>query len=332
MVDKITALPEGTRLYLLAPVVQGRKGEYRKEIADWQRQGFQRLKIDGAFYPIEDAPKLDKKFKHDIDVVVDRIVTKAGLEQRLSDSLEQALRLADGIAIAEWATLEEGEDKPRRMLFSEKFACPVSGFTITEIEPRLFSFNNPFGACPACDGLGQKLTFDADLVIPDKDKSLHKGAVAPWARGPSPLYTQTLQALARHYGFSMDQPWYELPEQARKVVLAGTGAEKIKFVYDDNARKYEVSKPFEGVLPNLERRWKETDSAWVREELGRYQSETPCEACHGARLKPEALAVKIAGPLDRRGLGPGDPRCARLVRRAGADPDAESRRRSPGAS
>ena len=293
MVDKVMALPEGTRLYLLAPVIQGRKGEYRKEIADWQRQGYQRLKIDGEFHAIEDAPKLDKKFKHDIDVVVDRIVTKPGLEQRLAESLEQALRLADGIAIAEWASVEKSEDAPRRMLFSEKFACPVSGFTISEIEPRLFSFNNPFGACPKCDGLGQKLTFDADLVIPDKDKPLHKGAVAPWSRGPSPLYTQTLQALARHYGFSMDRPWYELPETARKVVLYGTGSEKVKFTYDDNARKYEVSKPFEGVLPNLERRWRETDSAWVREELGRYQSQTPCEACHGARLKPEALAVKI---------------------------------------
>jgi excinuclease ABC subunit A len=220
-------------------------------------------------------------------------VVKEGLEQRLSDSLEQALRLADGIAVAEWASVEEGETEPRRILFSEKFACPVSGFTISEIEPRLFSFNNPAGACPACDGLGQKLTFDADLVIPDKERALHKGAVAPWAKGPSPLYTQTLQALARHYGFSMDKPWYELPESARKVVLYGTGSEKVKFTYDDNARKYEVSKPFEGVLPNLERRWRETDSAWVREELGRYQSETPCEACHGARLKPEALAVKI---------------------------------------
>ena len=292
MVDKVMALAEGTRLYLLAPVVRDRKGEYRKEIADWQRQGFQRLKVNGAFYAIEDAPKLDKKFKHDIDVVVDRIVVKEGLETRLSDSFEQALRLADGVAIAEWAAAE-ADGEPRRMLFSEKFACPVSGFTISEIEPRLFSFNNPTGACPACDGLGMKLTFDADLVVPDKDKSLHHGAVAPWARGPSPLYTQTLQALSRHYGFSMDKPWYELPESARNVVLQGTGSEKIKFVYDDQARKYEVSKPFEGVLPNLARRWKETDSAWVREELGRYQSETPCEACHGARLKPEALAVKI---------------------------------------
>ena len=300
MVDKITALPEGERLLLLAPVVRDRKGEYRKEIAEWQRAGFQRLKIDGEFYPIEDAPILDKKFKHDIDIVVDRIVTRAGQEQRLADSLQTALSLADGIAVAEWADVKEGETNegaigPRRLLFSERFACPVSGFTISEIEPRLFSFNAPAGACPACDGLGQKLTFDADLVIPDKDKTLHKGVVAPWARGPSPLYTQTLQALARHYGFSMDKPWHELPESARKVVLYGTGSEKVKFVYDDQARKYEVSKPFEGVLPNLERRWKETDSAWVREELGRYQSDTPCEACHGLRLKPEALAVRVGG-------------------------------------
>jgi len=295
MVDKITALPEGTRLYLLAPVVRGRKGEYRKEIADWQRSGYQRLKIDGEFYPIEDAPVLDKKFKHDIDVVVDRIVTRPDMEQRLADSLEQALRLADGIAVAEWAEVAEGDAEPRRLLFSEKFACPVSGFTISEIEPRLFSFNNPFGACPACDGLGAKLKFDAERVIPDKDKSLHKGAVSPWSKGPSPLYTQTLQALARHYGFSMDEPWYKLPEDARQVVLYGSAGQKIQFVYDDNARKYEVNKTFEGVIPNLERRWRETDSSWVREEMARYQSESPCEVCGGYRLKPEALAVKIAG-------------------------------------
>jgi excinuclease ABC subunit A len=295
MVDKITALPDGERLYLLAPVVRGRKGEYRKEIGEWQRAGFQRLKIDGEFYPIEDAPALDKKIKHDIDIVVDRIVTKPGQEQRLADSIQTALSLADGIAVAEWADKPEGEAEPRRILFSEKFACPVSGFTISEIEPRLFSFNAPAGACPVCDGLGQKLTFDADLVVPDKDKTLHHGAVAPWSRGPSPLYTQTLQALSRHYGFSMDKPWHELPESAQKVILFGTGSEKIKFVYDDQARKYEVSKPFEGVLPNLERRWRETDSAWVREELGRYQSQTPCEACHGLRLKPEALAVRVGG-------------------------------------
>ncbi len=294
MVDKLTALPEGERLLLLAPVVRGRKGEYRKEMAEWQRVGFQRVKIDGEFYAIEDAPTLDKKFKHDIDIVVDRIVTKAGLESRYADSLQTALSLADGIAVAEWANVADGEKEPRRLTFSEKFACPVSGFTISEIEPRLFSFNNPFGACPTCDGLGVKLAFDADLVIPDRDKTLHKGAVAPWSRGPSPLYTQTLQSLSRHYGFSMDVAWRDLPEKAQTVILRGTGSEKIKFTYDDNARKYEVSKAFEGVLPNLERRWRETDSAWVREELGRFQSETPCEVCHGKRLKPEALAVKVA--------------------------------------
>jgi len=294
MVDKLTALPDGERLYLLAPVVRDRKGEYRKEIAEWQKAGFQRLKVDGAYYPIEDAPVLDKKYKHDIDVVVDRLVTKAGMEARYAESLETALRLADGLAVAEWASAPEGEP-PRQLLFSERFACPVSGFTISEIEPRLFSFNNPAGACPACDGLGLKLKFDVDKVVPDKDKSLHKGAITPWARGPSPLYTQTLQALSGHFGFSMDKPWRDLDPAAREIVLQGSGTEKIKFVYDDNARKYEVSKAFEGVIPNLERRWRETDSAWVREELGRYQSDTPCEVCGGARLRPEALAVKIDG-------------------------------------
>jgi len=295
MVDKLNALSDGTRLNLLAPVVRGRKGEYRKEFAEWQKAGFQRVKVNGELMLIEDAPVLDKKFKYDIDIVVDRIVTKAGQETRYADSLETALRLADGIAVAEWADLAEGETMPGRLLFSEKFACPVSGFTISEIEPRLFSFNNPYGACPVCDGLGAKLAFDADMVIPDKDKTLQKGAVAPWAKGPSPLYSQTLQALSRHYNFSMDEPFWKLPETAKNVVLYGSGSEKIRFIYDDNARKYEVNKTFEGVLPNLERRWRETDSSWVREELGRYQSETPCLACEGYRLKPESLAVKIAG-------------------------------------
>src|SRR5450759_5094196 len=235
------ALPEGTRLYLLAPVVRGRKGEYRKELAEWLKKGFQRVKIDGQFYEIADAPTLDKKFKHDIDVVVDRLVVRPDLGARLADSFETALKLADGMAVVEFADAEKaphpdplpasGErekkktakihDKsgPERLIFSEKFACPVSGFSISEIEPRLFSFNNPFGACPACDGLGAKLAFDADLVIPDKDKTLHKGAVAPWARGPSPLYTQTLQALSRHYGFSMDEAWWKLPHGARELIL-----------------------------------------------------------------------------------------------------------------
>jgi len=295
MVDKLNALPDGTRLNLLAPVVRGRKGEYRKEFAEWQKAGFQRVKVNGEMFLIEDAPVLDKKFKHDIDIVVDRIVTKPGQETRYADSLETALKLADGIAVAEWADKDPTENEPKRLLFSEKFACPVSGFTISEIEPRLFSFNNPYGACPVCDGLGAKLAFDADMVVPDKDKTLHKGAISPWAKGPSPLYTQTLQALSRHYGFSMDEPFWKLPEQAKNVILYGSGSEKIRFIYDDNARKYEVNKTFEGVLPNLERRWRETDSSWVREELGRYQSETPCLACEGYRLKPESLAVKIAG-------------------------------------
>jgi excinuclease ABC subunit A len=295
MVDKIMAQPEGTRLMLLAPFVRGRKGEYKKEIADLQRQGFQRLRVDGELYPIEETPVLDKKLKHDIDVVVDRIVVKPGIESRLADSLETALRLADGIAFAEHVDIGSGDDVPKRLLFSEKFACPVSGFTISEIEPRLFSFNNPYGACPACDGLGVKLAFDAELITPDGDKTLHKGAIAPWAKSPSPFYTQTLQALARHYGFSMDKPWRSLPDQAKNVILFGTGKDKIKLEYDDGARRYDVTKPFEGVLPNMERRFRETDSAWVREELGRYQSETPCEVCHGFRLKPEALSVKVGG-------------------------------------
>ena len=295
MVDKVMALPEGTRLLLMAPVIRGRKGEYRKEIADWQRAGYQRLKIDGEFHPIEEAPALDKQIKHDIDIVVDRVVVREGIRQRLADSIETCLRLADGIAVAEWADLEDGATEPRRLLFSEKFACPVSGFTIAEIEPRLFSFNNPAGACPACDGLGMKLAFDAELVVPDKDRTLHKGAIAPWSRSSSPFYTQTLQALAKHYGFSMDKPWRLLPDEARQVILHGTGETKLRFEYDDGARRYGVSKSFEGVLPNMERRWRETDSAWVREELGRYQSEIPCEVCHGLRLKPEALAVRVGG-------------------------------------
>ncbi|ESQ76387.1 excinuclease ABC subunit UvrA [Asticcacaulis sp. AC402] len=293
MVDKIVALPEGTRLLLLAPYVRGRKGEYKKEIAELQKQGFQRLKVDGQYYAIEDAPKLEKTFKHDIDVVVDRVVVKGGLMARLADSLETALRLADGLAVAEFADVVEGDTEPKRIIFSEKFACPVSGFTIEEIEPRLFSFNNPFGACPACDGLGVKLKFDRDLIVADPKATLKDGAIAPWSKGPSPLYAQTLESLGIHYGFSVDKRWQDLPEKVREVILQGSGTEKIKFTYQDGTRRYDVTKPFEGVIPNMDRRWRETDSSWVREDLARYQSETPCDACKGARLKPEALAVKI---------------------------------------
>jgi excinuclease ABC subunit A len=293
MVDRLMALEDGARLYLLAPIVRGRKGEYRKEFADLQKQGFQRVKVNGAFYEIDEAPELDKKYKHDIDVVVDRVVIKEGLEQRLADSLETALRLADGIAVAEFASDSGTHEQHDRMVFSEKFACPVSGFTIEEIEPRLFSFNNPHGACPACDGLGANLKFDEHLVVPDRDKSLYDGAVAPWARGTSKLYQQTLNALADHYGASMFVPWRDLPAKFKRTVLDGT-KEKIKFTYEDGLRQFSTTKSFEGVVPNLSRRWRETDSSWVREDLQRFQSAQPCETCHGKRLKPEALAVKLA--------------------------------------
>ncbi|MDF1807307.1 excinuclease ABC subunit UvrA [Hyphomonas sp.] len=294
MVDRMMALEDGARLYLLAPVVRGRKGEYRKEFAEWLKAGFQRVKVDGEFYTLEDAPTLDKKFKHDIDVVVDRVVIKPDIESRLADSLETALRLADGLAVAEFADRQDEKGKAERMIFSEKFACPVSGFTISEIEPRLFSFNNPFGACPTCDGLGQSLKFDEDLVVPDRDKPLSDGAIAPWSRATSKLYQQTLQALAGHFGGDMFQSWRDLPEPFRKIVLFGT-KEKVTFVYEDGLRKFETQKPFEGVIPNLERRWRETDSSWVREDLARFQSSQPCETCGGRRLKPEALCVKIDG-------------------------------------
>ncbi len=287
MVDRLLALPEGTRLYLLAPIVRGRKGEYRKELADLQKRGFQRVKVDGKMLEIDAVPALNKKLKHDIAVVVDRVVLRPDLGNRLAESLETALELADGIAIAENA--DGGEET----IFSSKFACPVSGFTISEIEPRLFSFNNPFGACPACDGLGTKLFFDPELVVPDERLSLREGAVAPWANSSSQYYSQTLDSLARHYKVSTNDPWKDLPEKARHAVLFGSDGANIAMKYDDGLRAYTTSRPFEGVIPNMDRRWQETDSAWLKEELGRYQNTTECETCRGKRLKPEALAVKI---------------------------------------
>jgi excinuclease ABC subunit A len=295
MVDRVLALPERTRLYLTAPVVRGRKGEYRKELAEFMKRGFQRVKIDGAFYEIADAPALDKKLKHDIEVVVDRLVVRPDMASRLAESFETALELADGLAIVEFADAPEEGGEPRRILFSSKFACPVSGFTIAEIEPRLFSFNNPFGACPACGGLGSELTVDPGLVVPDPRLTLRRGAVAPWAKSTSPYYLQTLEALGRHYKFRLDAPWASLPEKARDVILNGSGEEDVRFAYDDGLRSYEVKKPFEGVVKNLERRYRETESEWSREEIERFMTATPCEACHGFRLKPEALAVKIDG-------------------------------------
>ena len=316
MVDRVLALPEGTRLYLLAPVVQGRKGEYRKEFAEYLKKGFQRVKVDGKFYELAEAPTLDKKFPHDIDVVVDRIVVRADMAQRLAESFETALKLAEGLAVVEFADAPAGSESspekserkadkktakihdksgPERILFSEKFACPVSGFTIPEVEPRLFSFNNPYGACPKCGGLGVEQHIDAELVIPDKELTLRKGAIAPWAKSSSPYYVQTLQALGKFYKFTLDTKWKDLPKKTKDAILFGSGDDEIKFSYEDGVRSYDTKKPFEGVVTNIERRFHETESEWAREELGKYFTDVPCEACHGYRLKPEALCVKIGG-------------------------------------
>ena len=292
MVDRVMAMPEGTRGYLLAPIVRDRKGEYRKEFLELRKQGFQRVKVDGQFYELDEPPTLDKKFRHDIDVVVDRIVVRAGLETRLADSFRTALNLADGIAILETAP---SEGDPERHTFSEKFACPVSGFTIPEIEPRLFSFNAPFGACPACDGLGVELFFDERLVVPDVTLKIADGALAPWRKGKSPYFLQTIEAIAKHYGFNKNARWKDLPAEVQEVFLRGSGKTEIKFRYDEGGRVYEVTRAFEGVIPNMERRYKETDSAWIREEFEQYQNNRPCGTCHGYRLREEARAVKIAG-------------------------------------
>ena len=299
MADRILALPEGTRLFLNAPIVRGRKGEYKKELAELQKKGFQRVKVDGKYYDISATPTLDKKLKHDIEIVVDRIVVKKDIGNRLPDSIETALNIADGLLIVEFADEKEkdaqGKESQRQIIFSSKFACPVSGFTIAEIEPRLFSFNNPHGACPECDGLGTQNYFDEDLVIPDESLSLKKGAIAPWSKSSSPYYLQTMEALARHYKFSMNEPWEDLPKKVQKIILHGSGEEEIRFIYDDGMRRYETRKPFEGVITNMDRRYRETDSDWSREELEKYQAAAPCDACGGHRLKPEALSVKIGG-------------------------------------
>ncbi|MDP4539696.1 excinuclease ABC subunit UvrA [Qipengyuania sp. DY56-A-20] len=352
MVDRVMALPEGTRLYLLAPAVRGRKGEYRKELAEWQKSGFTRVRIDGEIYPIEEAPSLDKKLKHDIEVVVDRLAVKEGLETRLADSFEQALRLADGLAYVDLADgvvaelLAEGNVipakagiahegaqptetpasagvtttkmvaseasggkmkgagvPPNRIVFSEKFACPVSGFTIEEIEPRLFSFNAPQGACSTCDGLGEKQLFDPQLVVPNEALSLKKGAVVPWAKSnpPSPYYMQVLASLAAEFGFDLTTPWQELAQEHREVILHGTKGARVPLTFKDGRKQYTVNKAFEGVIGNLNRRLLQTESAWMREELAKFQTAQPCEACGGKRLNDKALAVKIPG-----GSGPTD--------------------------
>ena len=292
MVDRVMQMEDGLRAYLLAPIVRDRKGEYRKEFLELRKQGFQRVKVDGTFYELDEPPSLDKKYRHDIDVVVDRLVIKEGLETRLADSFRTALDLADGIAILETAPKEE---EPERITFSENFACPVSGFTIPEIEPRLFSFNAPFGACPDCDGLGVELFFDERLVVPDQTLKIADGALAPWRKGKSPYFLQTIEAMAKHYGFATSTRWKDLPKNVQQVFLYGSGKEEILFRYDEGGRIYQVTRVFEGVIPNMERRYRETDSNWVREEFENYQNNRPCGTCNGYRLRQEALAVKIAG-------------------------------------
>jgi len=304
MVDRVMGMDEGKRLFLLAPIARGKKGEFKKEIQGLAKRGFQRLRIDGEMIDIDDAPELDKKFKHDIEVVVDRIVVRDGIKTRLADSFETALGLADGLAYVDDADAPPPPKPTRkggikdhvpegRTVFSAKFACPVSGFTIDEIEPRLFSFNNPFGACPACDGLGTEMYFDPDLVVPDDSLSLNQGTLSPWANSSSKYYGQTLQGLADHFDFALTTPWHKLAKKVRETILFGTGREDVKMSYHDGNRSYEITKPFEGVIPNMERRWRETDSSWVRDELSRYQTVTTCSTCGGARLKPEALAIKL---------------------------------------
>ncbi|MBS8272750.1 excinuclease ABC subunit UvrA [Thalassospira tepidiphila] len=289
MVDRVMEMDEGTRLYLLAPIVRGRKGEYKKELRELRARGFQRVKIDGEMYDIDEAPELNKKLKHDISVVVDRLIVKDGISTRLADSFETALELTDGIVLTEDAKTGE------TTVFSAKFACPVSGFTIEEIEPRLFSFNNPFGACPACDGLGTQMEFDPMLVVPDESKTLENGAVAPWASTTSKYYLQTLKSVAKHFDFKTNVAWEKLPKKAQDIILYGSGDEEVTVTYDDGSRSYKVSRPFEGVIPNMSRRWRETDSQWARDELSKYQMVSNCPTCSGKRLKPEALAVKVDG-------------------------------------
>jgi len=315
MVDRVMELPEGSRLYLLAPVVRGRKGEYRKELAEWQKAGFTRVRIDGELYPIEEAPALDKKFKHDIEVVVDRLAVKKDLETRLADSFETALKLADGLAYVDLADgLVPGREEEdasggaqeqklkgagipaNRIVFSERFSCPVSGFTIEEIEPRLFSFNSPQGACPTCDGLGEKQLFDPQLVVPNEALTLKKGAVVPWAKSnpPSPYYMQVLGSLAKEFGFDLETPWNELSAEHQDIILHGTKGQRVPLTFKDGRKQYTVNKAFEGVVGNLNRRMLQTDSAWMREELGKFQTSQPCETCNGGRLNPKAMAVKVA--------------------------------------
>ena len=295
MVDKIKSLPKSITIYLLAPIVRGRKGEYKKDILNYKKRGFQKIKVDGKYYEINDFPDLNKKIKHEISIIVDRLVINSSLGNRLADSIETALNLSNGLLVVEYEneTVPKKFRKMESITFSSKFSCPESGFTIEEIEPRLFSFNSPYGACEECEGIGHNLNVDPKLVIPDEKKSLQDGAIDPWSKSSSLYYAQTLSSLSKHYKFNLNDPWKKLPKKIQEIILYGSDEEEIKFTYDDNYETYTTKKTFEGVINNLERRYLETDSEWKREEISQYQSESNCEKCKGQRLKEEALCVKI---------------------------------------
>ena len=297
IVDLIKKLPKKSTIYIYAPVVRGRKGEYRKDILSYKRRGFRKIKIDNILYDIDKSPNLDKKLKHDISVLVDRIVLNSKLGNRLAESVETAVNLANGLVFVEYEdeTLPQKHRKVEKLIYSTKFACPESGFTIEEIEPRLFSFNSPYGACEECEGIGMKLNVDPNLVVPDERKSLADGAIEPWAKSTTLYYAQTLSSLAKHYCFSLDEKWKKIPKKIKDIILYGSDEDEIKFNYDDGYEKYSYKKTFEGVINNLERRFLESDSEWKREAIAEYQSDTACEACNGDRLKEEALCVKING-------------------------------------
>jgi excinuclease ABC subunit A len=295
IVDLVKKIPKKSTIYIYAPVVRGRKGEYKKDILSYKRRGFRKIKIDNVLYDIEKSPNLDKKLKHDISVLVDRIVLNSKLGNRLAESIEAAVNLSNGLVFVEYEdeTLPEKFRKIEKLIYSTKFACPESGFTIEEIEPRLFSFNSPYGACEECEGIGIKLNVDPNLVIPDERKSIADGAIEPWAKSTTLYYAQTLASIAKHYGFSLDDKWKKLPKKIKDVILYGSDEEEIKFNYDDGYEKYSHKKTFEGVINNLERRFLESDSEWKREAIAEYQSDSACEGCNGDRLKEEALCVKI---------------------------------------
>ena len=295
MVDKIKILPKSSTIHLLAPIVRGRKGEYKKEILNYKKRGFQKVKVDGKYYEINDFPNLNKKVKHNISIIVDRVVINSSIGNRLADSVETALNLSNGLLVAEYEdeTIPKKFRKIETMTFSSKFSCPESGFTMEEIEPRLFSFNSPYGACEECEGIGHNLNVDPNLVVPDEKKSLQEGAIIPWAKSTSLYYAQTLASIAKHYKVSLSDPWKKLPKKIQEIILFGSDEEEISFSYDDNYQSYKTKKSFEGVVNNLERRYLETDSEWKREEIAQYQSESNCDKCKGQRLKEEALCVKI---------------------------------------